>query len=101
MFVSYETLSRNERRAAKKLAKQLLRTVPALTNPPEALDLYTAIGTAFWQPKNLVGVLIYGDDEGGWWEWSKQALPRSVPVDRSMTRFATLSWKSHRIKASH
>ena len=67
MFVSYETLSRNERRAAKSLAKELLRTVPAAKEPLQWASTRGALLSAFHKPKNLEGVLIYGDGESNWW----------------------------------
>ena len=36
-MLNYGSLSKNERRAAKKLAKELLRTVPAAQAPSEEL----------------------------------------------------------------
>ena len=67
MFVNYEALSRKERRAATKLAQQLLRTVQAAKEPHQWTSTRGALMSAFYKPKNLEGVLIYGDGEGNWW----------------------------------
>ena len=55
------------RRAAKKLAKQLLRTVPAAQKPSEAVSIRGALSTAFMKPENVVGALVYTDGNGHWW----------------------------------
>jgi len=67
MFVSYETLSRNERRAAKKLAKKLLRSVQPVKDSFRITSVRGALNTAFMKPENVEGVLIYDDGEGNWW----------------------------------
>jgi hypothetical protein len=66
-FLNYQTLSRKQRREAKRYAKHLLATVPAATTLDEIASLRGALATAFMKPKNVIGVLVYGDDHGNWW----------------------------------
>ena len=72
MLKPYQTLSRVEQRAAKKLAKELLRTVPAAApTPPEELDQLSIRGqlaTAYMKPANVVAALVYTDGAGHWWD---------------------------------
>lgn len=69
MIVSYQTLSRHERRAAqKKLAKQLLRTTPpAPKRDGSGVSLRGALGTAFMKPKNVIAAFVYDDGSSNWW----------------------------------
>ena len=68
-MLDYTTLSRHERRAAKKLAKELLRTVPAAEKPisEEQCSIRGALSTAFMKPENVIAVLVYSDGNGNWW----------------------------------
>jgi hypothetical protein len=66
-MLNFRSLSRNERRAATKLAKELLRTVPAAQNADEPLSIRGALSTAFMKPENVIGALVYTDLEGNWW----------------------------------
>jgi hypothetical protein len=66
-MLNYGTLTRHERRAAKKLAKELLRTVPAAQKPNEPLSIRGALITAFMKPENVIGALVYSDGKGNWW----------------------------------
>ena len=66
-MLNYERLSRPERRAAKKLAKKLLRTVPAAEDPVEPKSIRGALTTAFMRPENVFAVLVYTDGNGNWW----------------------------------
>ncbi len=52
-MLNYESLSRNERRAATKLARKLLRTVPAAPNLEGFSSIRWALNTAFMKPKKL------------------------------------------------
>ena len=69
MMLDYRSLSRHERRAAKKLAKELLRTVPAAEKPisEEQCSIRGALSTAFMKPENVIAVLVYTDGNGNWW----------------------------------
>ena len=68
MLVSYETLSRNERRAANKLAKKLLRCVTPNTSIRRVTGtIRGALLTCFMKPQNVEAVLIYDDGQGNWW----------------------------------
>ena len=51
-MLKYGSLPQDVRRAAKKLAKQLLRTVPAAQKPNEA-SIRGALTTAFMKPEKL------------------------------------------------
>ena len=68
-MLDYRSLSRHERRAAKKLAKELLRTVPAAEKPisEEQCSIRGALSTAFMKPENVIGALVYTDGNGNWW----------------------------------
>ena len=66
-MLNYKSLSRHDRRAARKLAKELLRTVPAAQEPEEPLSIRGALSTAFMKPENVVGALVYTDGNGHWW----------------------------------
>ena len=67
-MLNYGSLSRHERRAAKKLAKELLRTVPAAEEPKEEpCSIRGAVSTAFMKPENVIGALVYTDGNGNWW----------------------------------
>jgi hypothetical protein len=66
-MLNFGSLSRNERRAATKLAKELVRTVPAAQNADEPLSIRGALSTAFMKPENVIGALVYTDLEGNWW----------------------------------
>ena len=68
-MLDYGSLSRHERRTAKKLAKELLRTVPAAEKPmsEEQCSLRGAVSTAFMKPENVIGALVYSDGNGNWW----------------------------------
>ena len=48
----------------KKLAKELLRTIPAAQKPGEACSIRGALSTAFMKPENLIGALVYTDRKG-------------------------------------
>jgi hypothetical protein len=68
MIVSYQTLSRNERRAAQKLAKQLLRTtLPASKGYESGCSLRGTLSTAFMKPENVIAAFVYDDGNGNWW----------------------------------
>ena len=66
-MLDYGSLSRHERRAAKKLAKELLRTVPAAQEPEGPRSIRGALSTAFMKPENVIGALVYTDGNGNWW----------------------------------
>jgi hypothetical protein len=66
-MLNYTSLSRNDRRAAKKLAKQLLRTVPAAQEADGPCSIRGALSTAFMKPKNVIAVLVHSDGNGNWW----------------------------------
>ena len=66
-IVEYESLSRPERRAAQKLAKQLLRCVPPAKDAPIFVSPRAALSTAFMKPENVIAALVYGDGDGNWW----------------------------------
>jgi hypothetical protein len=66
-MLDYGSLSRHERRAAKKLAKELLRTVPAAQDPGEASSIRGALSTAFMKPENVIGALVYTGGNDNWW----------------------------------
>lgn len=66
-MLNYGTLSRYARRAATKLAKELLRTVPAAQEPGKPNSIRGALSTAFMKPENVIGALVYSDGEGNWW----------------------------------
>ena len=51
----------------KKLAKELLRTVPAAQKPSKAVSIRGALITAFMKPENVIGALVYTDGNGNWW----------------------------------
>lgn len=67
IILQYRDMSRKERRAAKKLAKELLWTVPAAETPAAMGTLRGAFASAFMKPENVVGAMIYGDSYGHWW----------------------------------
>jgi hypothetical protein len=67
MLVAYGSLSRNERQAARKLAKELLGSVPAAQKTDESGSLREAVSTAFMKPENVIGALVYTDGNGNWW----------------------------------
>ena len=68
-MLDYRSLSRHDRREAKKLAKELLRTVPAAEKPisEEQCSIRGALSTAFMKPENVIGALVYSDGNGNWW----------------------------------
>jgi hypothetical protein len=66
-MLDYGSLSRHERRAAKKLAKELLRTVPAAQETDAPCSIRGALSTAFMKPENVIGALVYTDGKGNWW----------------------------------
>jgi hypothetical protein len=67
MTVLYETLPQQDRRAAKELAKKLLRTTPAAPRREFSGTLRDALDTAYKKPKNVVAALIYDDGNDTWW----------------------------------
>lgn len=66
-MLNYKDLSRHDRRAARRLAKELLRTVPAAQEPDEPRSIRGALSTAFMKPENVIGALVYTDGNGNWW----------------------------------
>jgi hypothetical protein len=66
-MLHYGSLSRHDRRAAKKLAKELLRTVPAAQKAEEPNSVRGKLSTAFMKPENVIGALVYTDRKGNWW----------------------------------
>jgi hypothetical protein len=66
-MLNYLSLPRHDRRAAKKLAKQLLRTVPAAQKAEEPSSVRGKLNTAFMKPKNVIGAFVYSDGNGNWW----------------------------------
>jgi hypothetical protein len=66
VILDYRYLSRQERRAARKLAKKLLRSVPP-AELPNVPDFRAALMTAFMKPENVVAAFVCGDDDGHWW----------------------------------
>ena len=66
-MLKYGSLPQEVRRAAKKLAKRLLRTVPAAQKSSEAASIRGALSTAFMKPENVIGALVYTDGNGNWW----------------------------------
>jgi len=68
MKVRYESLSRNSRRDAQKLAKKLLRSTPPAASDQKGEDsVRWMLSTAFIKPKNVLAAFTYGDGEGNWW----------------------------------
>jgi hypothetical protein len=68
VIVQYQTLPRQQRRAARKLAKQLLRTtLPVATEGRFGHTIRGALNTAFMKPENVVAVFTYDDGNGNWW----------------------------------
>jgi hypothetical protein len=70
MLVSYESLSKKQRRAAQKLAKELLRTTPPTDNFDPTKFGNTIRGhlsTAYLKPRNVLAAYVYTDDKGHWW----------------------------------
>ena len=65
--LAYDTLSKTERRAARKLANKLLRTVPAANQPAIPGTLRGALSTSYTKPENVIAALVYCDDDGNWW----------------------------------
>ena len=66
-MLNFKDLSRQDRRAARKLAKELLRTVPAAQEPEEPRSIRGALSTAFMKPENVISALVYSDGNGNWW----------------------------------
>jgi hypothetical protein len=66
-MLDYANLSRHERKAAAKLARQLLRTVPAAQEPDEPRSIRGALSTAFMKPRNIIGAVVYTDGSGNYW----------------------------------
>ena len=90
-MLHYGSLSRHDRRAAKKLAKELLSTVPAEqeVDESESFSIRGALSTAFMKPENVVGALVYTDAKGNWWgdvvfnkgeKWFQTGTPEEVPA---------------------
>jgi hypothetical protein len=70
MFRDYRTLSKKERRAAKKLANELIvSTAPCGIFALEALPEIPngAVCSAIMQPENIEGILVYSDGGKNWW----------------------------------
>jgi hypothetical protein len=68
VLVQYQTLPRQQRRAAQKLAKQLLRTtLPVPTEGRFGQNIRGALSTAYMKPENVVAVFTYDDGNGNWW----------------------------------
>jgi len=67
MIVLYETLPPQDRRAAEKHAKSLLRTTPAAPRREFSGTMRDALDTAYKKPKNVVAVLVYDDGNDTWW----------------------------------
>lgn len=69
--MNYADLPTYARRMAKKMAKDLLRTVPAAEGLTEddfqAYTLRGALSTIYMRPENVIAVLIYSDGNGNWW----------------------------------
>ena len=60
MIVLHETLPQQDRRAAEKRAKKLLRTTPAAPRRKFSGTVRDALDTAYKKPKNVVcGALTY------------------------------------------
>ena len=66
-MLNYTSLSRHDRRAAKNLAKELLRTVPAAQEAAGPCSIRGKLSTAFMKPENVIAVLVYTDGNGNWW----------------------------------
>jgi hypothetical protein len=67
MTLHYKMLSRQQRKAAAKLAKRLLRTVPAGDESmSEPGTLRGALTTRWYKPEHVIAVLIYSDRDGHW-----------------------------------
>ena len=60
-MLDYGSLSRHNRRAAKNLAKELLRTVPAAQEAAGPCSIRGKLSTAFMKPENVIGALVYTD----------------------------------------
>ena len=67
MIVLYETLPQQDRRAAEKLAKKLLRTTPAAPRREFSGTVRDALDTAFIKAENVVAALVYDQGNGTWW----------------------------------
>ena len=66
MTVMYELLPQEDRRAAEKRAKRLLRSTPAAQKREFFGTLRDALDTAYKKPKNVVAVLVYEDGHDTW-----------------------------------
>jgi 16S rRNA C967 or C1407 C5-methylase (RsmB/RsmF family) len=66
MMFHYFDFSRQQRRDAKKLAKELLRTVPA-AEELSTLHLERPLTNAtFFKPKNLLAALVHSEGKDNW-----------------------------------
>jgi hypothetical protein len=107
-MLNYKSLSRHDRRAARKLAKELLRTVPAAQEPEEPLSIRGALSTAFMKPENVVGALVYTDGNGHWWgdvvlgkggKYHVMGTPEQAPLQSYDHAFGRLKGLIANIKA--
>jgi len=68
MNKDYYDLPPKDRRAAKELAKELLRSVAPRSQTGRATgSVRGALLTAVMKPENVEAVLIYDDGQGNWW----------------------------------
>jgi hypothetical protein len=66
MTVLYERLPQRDRRAAEKLAKELLRNTPVGPKSEFSGTLRDALDTAFAKPENVVAAFVCDEGDGSW-----------------------------------
>jgi hypothetical protein len=108
-MLSYANLSRSDRKAARRLAKELLRTVPAAREGEQPRSVRGALSTVFMKPQNVVGVLVYSDHMGNWWgdvafrsgsKCYQMGTPEEAPLDSYEDAFEHVKGFIARIKAT-
>jgi hypothetical protein len=67
MLRAYVNLPQQDRRAAEKLAKKLLRTTPAAPQREFSGTVRDALDTGFIKAENVVAALVYEQGDGTWW----------------------------------
>ena len=67
MLRAYGDLPQQDRRAAEKLAKKLLRTTLAAPQREFSGTVRDALDTAFIKAENVVAALVYEQGDGTWW----------------------------------
>ena len=105
MIVLYETLPQQDRRAAEKLAKKLLRTTPAAPRREFSGTVRDALDTAFIKAENVVAALVYEQGNGTWWSdvvfrKGKYKLQQGVPCGSKQQALSCLKSQIAEIKAT-